>query len=497
MSSSQGAGGYVLEDQRKLIAKKLPELYNDLQTSKNATAWFDVMRQCRHPAFLWEIDFIKPHEQLASVNDHVRKSEILLYGSKTGMQLAQGYRTESYQEVCFHTIRAYLRAEEGDFDASMEIFNSLDEWLEDPDVNLVCIRRSNLIMHLFKAHMCMRDFDKSYMYFKKHWFLLKYAGPKSRINDGLWDNMMIMYMLMCFFIEYTDEFKIYLSTQQDLELDNLHKHKKVGLMHLLSNDHSWVVSQFSLPFYNKARSLLPTLPEYEIKDFTPRNKETVIPERKNSLGKVYPGWQGQFFERLCEEVSTDGGSIETFDNLLYSFAHFGKDYTRDHKMEQKLFDLLEANHGPSWSETIYAGCGLAKLYGKFKGKVTCVDVAEQMIYEGEQRGIPIVHSSIEKFMSTDSDTRYDLFFASGLLEHLGEFSIDRLLKECVSKVGVIYLYIETVERELDLHVIGAMQLHRTLKPREWWEQKILPHFACTFMDTEGGFFVFGTTKYSG
>jgi len=488
MTGTLTAGGYVLEDPKKIILNRLNDFFEELQTSKNATPWFDIIRQCRHPAFLWEIDFIEPKEPMNIVNEYIRKSEQILYGSNANVYINPEYTADKYQEVCFHTIRAYLRAEEYNFDASLKILNQIIEWSED----LSLVRRSNLIMHLFKACLCTKDFEMSYKYFKDHWYLTKYSSEAERFNEGIWDNMMIMYMIMCFFIEYTDEYQLFLSTHGDIELENLHKHKKISIMYLLKNDHSWIVSQLSLPFYNHARELMPTLPEYFIQKNTPRNKETIIPARKNALIKAYPGWQGTYFEKLCEEIATDGARPEQIDNYLYSFLHFCKNYENDHQNEDALFEFLRAKQLAE-NNIVYAGCGLAHIYSRFDGETTCVDVAEQMVYECEKQDIKVNLMSIEKFMA-NTDISFDLFFSSGLLEHLSEYSIDMLLSACRRKTKNVCLFVEIREEHVDIPIIGNIFLHRTNKPADWWKKKFNQSFDCEYEDCHEGLFVYGKSR---
>jgi len=487
MSGSSLSFGFRMEDMAKVMPSKLKTAFDMLKNSEDVSYWFDLVRQCRHPSMLWDIDFILPRDPVNLVNEYIQKSEKLLYDSDTSLQLKEPYTADIYQEVTFHTIRAYLRAEEGDFDASLKIWDNLTSWLE----KLSLVRKSNLLFHLFKCYLCTNRFQKSYNYFCQHWYLIKYCSMSDRFNEGIWDNMSIMYMIMSFFIEHTDEYKLFLSTQDDIVFENLHKHKKVGLIYSLSYDHSWIVSQLSLDYYNKAREYFSTLPEYKTLDTTPRNTKFFMPQRNLFHENKYQGWQKHYYEKLLSEGDKEGVHIDCLNNYFYSFYHFSKDYKYEESIESELFEFLR-KHQSSESSVLYSGCGLCFSQNKFKCAVQYVDISEQMVYEGQQKDIEITQMSIDTFLSRTS-LFFDLLFSCGVLEHLSKYQIGIVLEKSAAVVSSICCYIETIENKFEMDILQFF-MHRTVKPIDWWKEKFEQYFECDYLEKEKGFFVYGTCR---
>ena len=60
----------------------LRKAFNDLTTTKDCTVWMDIIRTCRQPQVMWEVDYIEPRPEMDEVIDLIRKSENCLCSCK-------------------------------------------------------------------------------------------------------------------------------------------------------------------------------------------------------------------------------------------------------------------------------------------------------------------------------------------------------------------------------------------------------------------------------
>ncbi|KKM97173.1 hypothetical protein LCGC14_1170770 [marine sediment metagenome] len=241
------------------LLQSVQRTFSSLPNQKDVSGWMDLVRTCRHPKYLWLIDYIEKTDTLIEIEKLIRQSEDILYDSKTSICLKEPYKADVNQEVCFHTIRTYLRYEDGDFDTAEYIWEKL---LSDLYDDITPIRQINLLFHCFIFYMFTKQFNKAYECFEKHWIILKHSSSIDRFSEGMWDNFSIMHIVLWFFIDYVEDFVYFFAAKNNLDTFDIIRHKKVSFINFMKADISWIVSLATPALYNYGLTIMSNLPEY-------------------------------------------------------------------------------------------------------------------------------------------------------------------------------------------------------------------------------------------
>ncbi len=443
-----------------ISSQAISNLVNDqlleLDQQEDVTMWMDLARTSRHPQHLWSIDYIESLPELETINEAIRKSEVILYGDNRSLKLREKYSADIFQEIAFHTIRAHLRSEEGHPEISVEIFEELiEDWLDE----IPLIRKSNLLMHACLCFLCCQKWQQSYDCLQKHWGLLKYASTDDRENLGIWDNEVIIRMIYWFFMKHVPDFRtFYASKTGVIASSDLWKHKKMGLLWALSYDDSWVVSFCSLPLYEHARSLMPDLPAYEKKPTTVRNSilgfgdsTKIISESLSEQDRYL-----DLFKRIMEQAVYERDEDKAND-ALFSYLSFRPDRIQYENTLTRLIQFVDECGG---ADPLHAGSVLDVASGlsvvdiikrkdmKLTSSYLHVDISERICRLLEKEGRTVRHSSMQGFLSKTKDY-FDLCIASSCLHYLLECQIDDFLvdvsQKCLSLAAAIPLGADIVE----------------------------------------------------
>ena len=414
------ASVYTHMDLEKIM---LEEIEHIKLNKGDVNGWFDTIRNARQPQN-WTIDYIEHPTSMENINNIIRESEVILYGDNRNLSLKDGYKADIYQEIAFHTIRAHLRAEEGDIKLCLCIFDKLyDEWYD----LLSLVRKTNLLMHICLAYLCDMQFSKSYECYQKHWILLKYYDEHERTQNGLWDNHIILTMIYWFFMKHNTDFRDFYIVKTQLQYAfELWNHKKVALLHLISSDHSWVVSFCSLALYNHARNKMPSLPEYQIKAYTPINdsarfslQDRTCPDAQimSTTSTISQYYYDEFNkETLKSEYYTDW---DMADNFLYSYYCPNYDWSAEYNYQHTLFDLFVSRYSKDYKEhsNILVAGGGEKPFIPDNAKVTVVDISELVCHSLTKKGITNFNQSITTYIHNTRDV-YDIVLAYNILQCL-------------------------------------------------------------------------------
>lgn len=119
------------------------------------------------------------------------------------------------------------------------------------------------------------------------------------------------------------------------------------------------------------------------------------------------------------------------------------------------------------------GCGRAELATMLPFKsYTGVDISSYQtnknIAENEADNVTFVRHSIDALPF--KDMQYDVAICCDVMEHVPENRVDRVLKEMFRVAHSVMLVIDCQEAKLTDK--DGNNLHCTIKPREWWLQKI-------------------------
>ena len=470
------------------VAKESFEKFRQT-SSGDVTAWLDLLRTCRQPQILWEVDYIEPKEELAGINDLVRQTEDILY-ENGHIVMRPEFSADMSQQIAFCTIRAHLLSET-DPEASKKLFSDMMDYFYG---DLTLIRKSNLLYHACLAFLCCNDFAKSYDCFERHWGLLKYASPSDRIKEGIVDNQTILQIIYWFFIKHVDDFRDFYAVRSKVEMEQVWNHKKISFLYFMEYDCSWVTSCCGLPFYQHARATYPALPKYERKRSTPTNvckrwhpnDVTIYAEETSATGK-----EKYYFEQYNREIdlSRKFPNPDKADDYLYSYYHYQNDYVEDFNNKVLLSEYTRENI-PMWNDdslvttVLELGCGV-EIPGGFGAKEYLgVDISEKVcdVLE-EQNNVKYVHSPADKFL-IETDSRFDLCFACDLLSNLQPQRLSILLKSCSEKCEYFVALIDTrddirsdiLSKQLRVENIN---LHRTVRTHEEWVQMLESHFEVT------------------
>lgn len=449
----------------------------------NVTAWMDMMRTARHPQQMWEVDYIRPREPMLEINDLIRQSEIILYGDYRNLTLRDGYKADIFQEVVFHTIRAHLRAEEGNFSACVEIFQEL---LRDWYDRVPIIRQSNLLMHCCLTFLCCKKWQESYDCLQKHWGLLKFCNPVDRDALGIWDNEIITRQIYWFFMQYSADFRYFYTSKLGVSSTvDIWNHKKIGLLHLLKKDHSWVVSFCSLPLYNHAQKLISELPVYHLTRNTPINYARLRFQKENKKVELPYSVAEKYAEEYKNSVIDDPRSVdkERQVDCLYSFFTFHRDVDRGVGAFARVWALLEEHYPRDELRLMLdAGCGLSAMECRFKERYhdneivyVGVDISEQVCnILKDALEFEYVHSDINRYLE-HSDRFFDVILASRLLQCLPLEEARRFISLSSQRGKIIGASLETVDDIRD-EMGEPINLHRTVMSAKEWIVEFEEHY---------------------
>ncbi len=478
-----------IDDMLELVEREI----DNIRTPCNVTAWMDLIRTTRQPQILWEIDYITPRKTLLKINDLIRESEIILYGSKNGLQLNDGYTADIYQEIAFHTIRTHLRSEENDFDTAIQMMQQLyDEWYD----RISDIRKSNLLVHACLIFLCNKMFDESLRGFNQHWALLKYMNAPERIKIGIWDNHIILQLAYWYFVKHVEDFRDFYSIFSDTPSDTLWNHKKIALMNFMEHDNSWIVSFCGLPFYNHARTLMRELPEWNKKRSTPTNFFRIFEEDNlsrystsgaNTEEEMY---KERYNEQFRYHVVPDPDAI---DNALYSYYFFQVDYAKQDELKDRLL-LFINKHISDYRSILDLGCGTAFIPDHKNLVNTRIDISDKVCYHLKNtKSVDVIQKCMSRFVKETKHT-FDLCIACDSLPHLSRVRLNVLMQNLPSKhFGAL---IDTRDNWKDdilekTSLSHNVNLHKTVMTHEDWIAYLSKHYVINHMIEGPWLYVFG------
>lgn len=507
------------------VSSALREELDKLKTPGDVTSWMDLVRVARHPQTLWSIDYICGVSALAEANQLIKESEILLYGDDESLTLKDGYSADIYQEITFHTVRAHLRAEEGKISTCIKMFEQMLEKYYD---DLSVIRKSNLLMHAILCFLCCKKWDESFQLLQRHWNLLKYSTPQDRDALGIWDNEVILRSIYWFFIGNCMDFRNFYSSKMELPSSQvLWKHKKIGFLHLLEYDNSWVVSFCSLALYNHARTLMP-LPEYAIKHTTPINDIYTTPGNVHLAqpGKEEQKYLNRFQALLCKDYEhanfQDSIHLAEVKDALFSYAHFGRNKTKERNIVTTLSMFINDKTGHNVLEKsksiIDAGCG-TMLYDlgirDFSGEYAGVDVSEAVIKiltksAASTKSAAYKHAEINTYLDKTQEF-FELCWCCGTLTEMTESEIERFLHLAAQKTKILATAVELNDDWLEIEGIGdwiqaaaekkgieipskLINLHRTVWSASRWEKQVGKYFDIQTLTDTNCLYIYGVSK---
>lgn len=221
-----------------LVDITLEKYLEALKLECNVDDWLQVVRNTRAPDEEW-------HDRWKT---RVQESEQLLYLSNSSLILKDKYTASKINELFFHIIRAYLRAEEGNFEAADIIWNELAKnWM-----NVDLYRQSNLLYHLFVTSLCTNQWDKALGYMKQLWSLVKSMDSILRHEHGAWDDWTTCLLVSWYFSSRCKTFLTYFRDYHNIQGAMLIQKKGFLINHLHSD---FLIGAASRPYYEKACKL--------------------------------------------------------------------------------------------------------------------------------------------------------------------------------------------------------------------------------------------------
>jgi ubiquinone/menaquinone biosynthesis C-methylase UbiE len=163
---------------------------------------------------------------------------------------------------------------------------------------------------------------------------------------------------------------------------------------------------------------------------------------------------------------------EVYNKVYKEYAYYPKESAGCWALVSKLF--------PWFKEALDVGCGIgqgiAAMRNIYKSVYGC-DISDLRNYWKDQR--------IDKFCKIApahklpyTTNRFDLVVCSDVLEHIPEKLVDDTLAE-LYRVGRGCYYLTICSRQdkakNNLRERGIVELHITIKPDDWWEEKIKAH----------------------
>ena len=82
--------------------------------------------------------------------------------------------------------------------------------------------------------------------------------------------------------------------------------------------------------------------------------------------------------------------------------------------------------------------------------------------------------------SAKPDRRFDLVISTDVLEHIPEESIDKILKD-IFNYSDQWVFLTICTREAREILPNGMNAHATVKPEEWWNDKLKDYTRYTVM----------------
>ncbi len=431
----------------RLILKSVELMRPFLDNMHQIDEWVRLIRQSRHPQLLWESDYIYPTPTLQKINHNIRETDSLFFNSPSDAFLREGRKCDKNSLALFNVVRAYLWADDGNLDDSKAIW---DHMFKNSMSDLSLLRRTNLLAHLFAVFMCCKRFEDAMKCLRKQWALLKLHSESDRYNAGIWDNLITSQLLMFFFVKNVPEYLGFLKTI-DIT-DEILLHRKNTLFPFLTPD--LIMRLCSKSFYDYARTLMPTLPDFP---------DTLIrPNSQHFLGK-----EPKLFE------------VKGMDEKWTAWhKEIGE---KDHSEEVIIWlDKFEIKY----ESVIDLGCGTSKsAHNKFQPNVVGVDCSSYIVNHWEKLGRKIVHCNAEQYF--ENAEKVDLCFCSDALQYFK--NADKVLAECSQKCRYLCCLISCDEIGFFPVEQGIIKTVETCQDKSWWLDQIEKNFNIIKAQEQGSF----------
>lgn len=245
------------------IFHKIESRMFEIEKEKNVdiTYVFDLCRSLRHAGFCWEVDYIKPNENMARAIDLINQVESTVYASQNSVMLKNKFQAEINQAAAFQTVRAHIRAEDGKIADAITV---LGQFFKHSYDMLNTMRKGTIIFSLSIAYLCDAQFLASYRLYEELWNLVRYTENNRRYSEGTMDAWIMLNLVYSFFMHYVLDFKNFFSTQVKSPASEIYRHKQKYFMQAMENDISPIVAQIGIGFYRHATTKFSTLPKFEI-----------------------------------------------------------------------------------------------------------------------------------------------------------------------------------------------------------------------------------------
>lgn len=466
----------VLENLR--IASK-----TDFNKNIDVTEILDLCRSARHPSISWQTDFVEPRPEMDEVKELIKSIDNSIFVLPDSIKLKSNISADIYQLSAFNNIRAHMRSEDGRINQSLKIYeNFYNTFYDDLDLS----RKANLNYSYAMALLSDGKYEECWKKYEELWYLLKYCDPDQRFKSGILDSWSLLNHVFWFFVKHIEEFRYFLSSKLKIHNKDLWNHKKISYLHILHDDHTWVVSLMGKGFYDHACSKMTNLPKYiKPKPYIPRNDRSFYSQEKiPQADDAYQGQQRIYadkWNRQCFYLMNRSGEYDYFlsEDYKYSFFYFENDHNKDFEHHTKLLEFLINSIDISGKDIIYAGCGNAPVLDQMENKganVECVDISEQVVFEGHKQAIHINHSPIERYIVTNY---CDVLFMPDLITHLNRNKYVDLIKDasCTAPYICALIEIEDDIRELKYeHLEKRCNLHQINENPSWHASIIREHY---------------------
>ncbi len=431
-------------------------VFPHLHRIKNADHWFRIVRIARHPGTMWEIDFVRPSPQLKQLNEMIRQSEKIFCPDKDRAQVRQNIEANPDLEIIFHTMRAYLRADEGDFVSAMRIWMDIhDNWLS----KVYFLRKSATLAQLYKIFLCTNQVDLAISCFDKHWALLASTKRSDRFIGGLWDNHTAITLLHWAFNAFVPEIKEAHIRNLGITEQQLEGHKRKGLMPFFSEDIQWLVHICGKEYYDHARTLMPSLPGYDESTFRCNELSEEV-RTKTTYQKTYL----QAIDNLenIEPIQLQQAAFDVFFDE--------RNYYDGSTMLQPFLDTCEI----SYESVIDLGCGTSlSSFEVFKSKqLTSIDISQVAVDYWKDKKREVIHSSAEDFLKTSDN--FDLCYCGDMLDCNKDS--ENLIKLCAKKCQYLCVVVDLDDEVIYTSDRVALDLSRYPRTKNQWIEIISQYF---------------------
>ena len=164
---------------------------------------------------------------------------------------------DSSIQLSFHMLRAYMRAEEGNFDNADRIWNELyPDWLDADEK-----KRTHFLLHLYMTNLCMNRWDDAFGFMKILWSTVKGMNASERHDYAAWDNWVCCLVVTWFFASHDGAFLQALRKEIGIYTIYYANQKKMILLKYL--DPKFILELVSPQYYAKARSWGTNLPSID------------------------------------------------------------------------------------------------------------------------------------------------------------------------------------------------------------------------------------------